>query len=108
MSTRAGVKLHQFVYDQFGIARPASIPQMGGVQDDYVLGPGDGIDVSLRGPGERGISNDSGRDGRVTLPLLNPISAGGRSFGEFRRDLLYNINRAYRSTKAFVFTESNS
>ena len=49
MSTRAGVKLRQFGYDQFGIGRPVSIPQMGAVQDDYVLGPGDEIDVSLRG-----------------------------------------------------------
>ena len=102
MSTRAGVKLRQFGYDQFGVGRPVSIPQMGAVQDDYVLGPGDEIDVSLRGQQNAQYQVTVGRDGRVILPLLNPVSAAGRPFGEFRRDLLSAIGRAYLSTKAFV------
>ena len=102
MSTRAGVKLKQFGYDQFGFGRPVSIPQMGAVQDDYILGPGDEIDVSLRGQQNAEYQVTVARDGRVILPLLNPVSAAGRPFGEFRRDLLSAISRAYLSTKAFV------
>ncbi len=99
MSSRAGVKLRQFGYDQFGVGRPVSIPQMGAVQDDYVLGPGDEIDVSLRGQQNAEYQVTVGRDGRLILPLLNPVSAAGRPFGEFRRDLLSAISRAYLSTK---------
>ena len=102
MSTRAGVKLKQFGYDQFGVARPVSIPQMGAVQDDYILGPGDEIDVSLRGQQNAEYQATVGRDGRVILPSLNPIPAAGRTFGDFRRDLLNAASRAYLSTKAFV------
>ncbi len=102
MSTRAGIKLRQFGYDQFGVGRPVSIPQMGAVQDDYILGPGDEIDVSLRGQQNAEYQATVGRDGRVILPMLNPISAAGRTFGDFRRDLLSATSRAYLSTKAFV------
>jgi len=102
MSTRAGIKLKQFGYDQFGVGRPVSIPQMGAVQDDYILGPGDEIDVSLRGQQNAEYQATVGRDGRVILPSLNPISAAGRTFGDFRRDLLNAAGRAYLSTKAFV------
>jgi len=102
MSTRAGIRLKQFGYDQFGVGRPVSIPQMGAVQDDYVLGPGDEIDVSLRGQQNAEYQATVGRDGRVILPSLNPIPAAGRTFGDFRRDLLNAASRAYLSTKAFV------
>lgn len=102
MSERAGIKLRQFGYDQFGIGRPVAIPQMGAVQDDYVLGPGDEIDVSLRGRENAEYQATVDRNGQVVLPLLSPISAAGRTFGEFRQDLLNAVRRAYVSTQAFV------
>src|SRR5579863_1764403 len=49
MSARAGVVLSQFGYGQLGIGRSVSLPLVGGMQDNYVLGPGDEIVVTLRG-----------------------------------------------------------
>lgn len=102
MSAKAGTKLEQFGYDQFGEGRPVTIPQAGAVQDDYVLGPGDEIVVSLRGQenSEYRISVD--RNGQVALPRINPILAAGRTLGDFRQDLQNAVARAYISTQAFV------
>jgi hypothetical protein len=49
MSARAGAKLQQFGYDALGQGRAVTIPQAGAVQDNYILGPGDEIVLSLRG-----------------------------------------------------------
>ncbi len=102
LSSRAGIRLRQFGYDQFGVGHPVAIPQMGAVQDDYILGPGDEIDVSLRGRENAEYQAAVDRNGQVVLPLLNPVSAAGRTFGAFRRDLLNAVKRAYVSTQAFV------
>lgn len=102
MSARAGISLKQFGYDQLGVGRAVSISQMGAVQDDYVLGPGDEIVVSLRGQENAEYRAVVDRDARVVLPRMNPISVGGRTFGEFRRDLAAAIHRSYIATEGFV------
>ena len=102
MSARAGVKLTQFGYDQLGIGRPVLLPQVGGVQDDYVLGPGDEIVVTLRGQenGERRVLVD--RDGNVVLQRISPVAAAGLRFGDFRTQFLAAIHNAYVATDAYV------
>lgn len=102
MSERAGTKLEQFGYDQFGVGQPVKLAQVGGVQDSYILGPGDEIVVSLRGQENAEYRATVDRDGRVVLPRMNPVSAGGRSFGDFKRDLIAAIHRAYVSSEGYV------
>lgn len=102
LSTRAGVRLRQFGYDQLGTGRAVAIPQMGAVQDDYILGPGDEIVVSLRGQENAEYRATVDRDARVVLPRMNPVSASGRTFGDFRRELLAAIHRSYIATEGFV------
>ncbi len=102
MSDRAGVRLRQFGYDQFGVSGQIPVPQSGALQDDYVLGPGDEIVISLRGQDNSEFRAQVDRDGRVLLPRLSPILAAGRTLGDFRRDVLDAVHRAYISTQAFV------
>jgi len=102
LSQRAGVRLQQFGYDQLGNGRAVSLPQVGAVQDNYVLGPGDEIVVSLRGQENSEYRVSVDRDGRVVIPRLSPVPAGGRTFGQFREDFQSAIRRAYVSTEAFV------
>lgn len=102
LSERAGLRLEQFGYDQLGIGRAVTASQVGGAQDDYVLGAGDEVVVSLRGQDNSELRVTVDRDGRVLLPRINPVSAGGRPFGEFKRDLIAAIKRSYVSTDAFV------
>ena len=101
-SARAGMPLQQFGYDQLGVGRAVTTPQMGSLQDDYVLGPGDQIVVSLRGQENAEYRAQVDRGGQVLLPRLSPIAAAGRTFGEFKADLLAAIHRAYVATDAFI------
>jgi len=102
MSSRAGTKLSQFGYDQFGTGQTVSVPQTGAVQDSYVLGPGDQLTVSLRGQENADYNVTVNRGGQVALPNVNPILAAGRTLGDFRNDLQAAVKRFYISTQVFV------
>lgn len=102
MSNRAGVRLRQFGYDQFGSGSSVPVPQSGALVDSYILGPGDEIVVSLRGQENSEFRAIVDRDGQVILPRLKPILAAGRTLGDFRRDVLDAVHRAYIQTQAYV------
>lgn len=102
LSTRAGVVLSLFGYDQLGVGRPVLLPQMGGLQDSYILGPGDEAVVTLRGQENAEYRVVVDRDGRVALPRLSPLEAAGRSLGDFRQEVSDAVRRAYPSTESYV------
>ena len=102
LSARAGTPLNQFGYAEMGVARPVLLPQSGGVQDNYILGPGDEIVVTLRGQEANEFRTFVDRSGRVILPKLSPINVAGRSFSDFQQDLTAAVQRAYVATEAFV------
>src|SRR5262249_25116548 len=97
-----GRTLKQFGYDMFGVGMPVPSQQIGGVQDTYILGPGDVIDVILRGHeiSEYRVTVD--RDGRVILPNLEPIAAAGRTFGQVRDEISQRIATAFINTRAYI------
>ncbi len=102
ISARAGIRLSQYGYDQLGVGRQVQVPETGAVADDYILGPGDQIVVSLVGQENSEIRTSVTREGQVVLPRLNPIPAAGRTFGAFRKDVDSAIGRAYVATQATV------
>jgi protein involved in polysaccharide export with SLBB domain len=102
MSQRAGAALRQFGYDAFGVGRPVTLPQAGATQDDYVLGAGDEIIVTLRGQENSEYRVAVNRDGQIVLPRLSPIPAAGRRLGELRDDISAAVKRAFVATDAFV------
>ena len=103
-SARASTQLRLFGRDLF--ARPTIYPPAssvtGAVRDSYVMGFGDEIVVTLRGQVSRTYRTRVGRDGQVVLPDLPPVSAVGRSFGDFRTDLDAVVKRSYVNTDSFV------
>lgn len=106
MSARAGVDLRQFGYDQFGVPNAVSLPQVGAVQDDYIVGPGDQVSISLRGQENSDFTVSVDRDGRVLLPKLGPIGAAGRKFGDVKSDIQAAVRRGYVATNVFVALNS--
>jgi polysaccharide export outer membrane protein len=102
MSQRAGATLRQFGYDTLGYGRSISVNQSSGVQDDYILGAGDEIVLSLRGTENSEARVLVNRDGQAVLPRLSPIPAAGRSFGSFRQDVEAAVQRSFVATNAFV------
>ena len=102
MSARAGVRLTQFGYDQMGVGRAVTLPQVGDVQDNYILGPGDEIVITLRGQDNTAHRVVVDRDGNVVLPRVSPVAAAGLRFGDFRAQLLAAIHSAYMATDAYI------
>src|SRR6185437_5988362 len=112
MSQRANVRLRQFGYNQFGTngtavaaaanAATTTTPQAGAVQDNYVLGPGDEIVITLRGQENSQYSAIVDRDGRITLPRLRPMGAAGRTLAAVRQDIQAAVRQGYVATEAFV------
>ena len=102
ISSRAGVELHQFGYDQLGVGHEVTVPETGAVADDYIMGPGDEVVVSLRGQESSDVRTTVDRNGQVVLPRMAPIPAAGRSFGSFRQDVDAAVRRAYVASTASV------
>jgi polysaccharide export outer membrane protein len=104
MSDRAGVALSLFGYDQVGSGEAASVPAIAGIPSDYILGPGDQLNISMRGQGS--TSNDYhvtvDRDGHVILPGVAPVPAAGRPLGDFITDMASAVRKAYVGTDTFV------
>ncbi len=102
MTQRAGLRVRQFGYDVFGQPGAVVVRQSGALQDNYVLGPGDEIAVTFRGQENASYRTRVDRDGRVVLPGLPPVGAGGRAFGAFRSDLEAAVAHAFAGTEATV------
>jgi len=105
-SQRAGRPLNQFGYDQLGVGQSVSLTQIGAVQDNYILGNGDQLVVTLRGHENATYQVPVDRDGRVVIPSIDPIGAAGRPFGEVRDELAARIATAMIGTKAFISVAS--
>jgi polysaccharide biosynthesis/export protein len=101
-SQRAGRPLRQFGYDILGVPTPVNAAQVGGVQDDYVLGEGDEIVIDLRGEDNVTYRQRVNRNGQIVLPRLTPIQVSGRSFGQVRADLERQVAQSYISTNVFA------
>lgn len=108
-SKRIVQQLDQFGYDLFGVpsnqtrAALSTTPQApsGAVQDDFILGAGDTIDVTFTGQrndrGQYTIANN----GLLMIPDLPPIPATGRSIGQLRISV-QAAARNLHNTEAYV------
>jgi polysaccharide export outer membrane protein len=101
-SQRAGRTLTQFGYSTFGVGASVPVTQVGALQDSYVLGVGDQLNVVLRGHANVAYTASVDREGRIILPDLPPINGAGRTFGEVRTEIAQRIARTQIGTQAFV------
>ena len=89
------------------------------VPSDYVVGPGDQLNVQLFGSQNRNLRLVVGRDGRISFPELGPIAVGGRSFQSVATDIERRVEQQMigvrasvgmgdtRSIRVFVMGEAN-
>lgn len=102
-SHRAGQTMAQYGYDLFRGFRPSTGQTLAGaVSDDYLLGVGDTVVVTMRGQVSKSLSARVDRNGQVVLPDLAPIAAAGRRFGDWRADVTSRVQAAYVNTEVFV------
>ena len=102
MSQRSGQELTQFGYDLFAVPAPLEGVFSGAVQEDYVLGIGDELVITFRGQTSETQIAHVDREGQVVLPVLPPIAAAGRTFGDFRRDLQARTEMTLLGTDVYV------
>jgi polysaccharide biosynthesis/export protein len=118
---KSGVSgLKPFGYDLFKDSTSTFAPVTDvPVPADYIVGPGDRLNVQLFGSQNRSLRLVVGRDGRVSFPELGPINVGGRSFESVAADLEQRVSRQMigvrasvsmgdtRSIRVFVMGEAN-
>jgi protein involved in polysaccharide export with SLBB domain len=112
--------LQAFGYDLFkdeamSFAPVSDVP----VPSDYIVGPGDQLNVQLFGSQNRNLRLVVARDGRISFPELGPISVGGRSFARVAADIEQRVSQQMigvrasvsmgetRSIRVFVMGEAN-
>lgn len=95
--------LKPFGYDLFDqrvstFAPVTNVP----VPADYVVGPGDELDVQLYGTQNRNLILIVGRDGRVQFPELGPVNVAGQTFNGVKSSLEARVERQIIGTRASV------
>lgn len=112
--------LKPFGYDLFeGV--PSTFAPVSDIQVpiDYVVGPGDTLEIQLYGNEPASYSLTVGRDGRVNFPKLGPIMVSGQSFENARATIEQRVTQQLigsrvsvtmgnlRSIRVFVLGEAN-
>ncbi len=86
--------LKPFGYDLFDNAPSTFSPVTDvPVPSDYVIGPGDRLNVQLYGSQNRNIPLTVGRDGVISFPELGPIAVGGMTFSGARRAIETRVSQ---------------
>lgn len=83
-----------------------------GENDDYIMGPGDVVNISVWGQlveirqAESKIQEipdlTVSADGKLLIPILGEIQAGGRTFRDVKQDILKNLAKYYHDIDVSV------
>ncbi|HKD53472.1 MAG TPA: SLBB domain-containing protein, partial [Steroidobacteraceae bacterium] len=95
--------LKPFGYDLFDhpistFAPATNVP----VPPGYVIGPGDELELQLYGAKNLNTRLIVGRDGRVNVPEIGPISVGGQTFASAKAQLESSVERQMVGVHASV------
>jgi protein involved in polysaccharide export with SLBB domain len=77
---------------------PMDVP----VGPDYVLGPGDGLNIEIWGSVSERLQRLVDRQGMVTLPETGGVQVAGKSLGEVQHLVLTALRTQYRDAQADV------
>lgn len=72
------------------------------VPSDYLVGPGDQLNIQLFGSQNRNLRLVVARDGRISFPEIGPISVGGRTFRDVVAEIEQRVERQMIGTRASV------
>src|SRR5438445_4066779 len=81
---------------------PQAIPIVLPVGPDYVIGPGDGLEIDLWGGVSQRLFRVVDREGRVSLPETGPLLVGGRNLGDAQQAVQHVLRTQYRDISADV------
>jgi protein involved in polysaccharide export with SLBB domain len=81
---------------------PEAIPMDLPVGPDYVLGPGDSLEIDLWGGVSQRMYRVVDREGRVALPEAGPLLVSGRNLGDVQQAVQKALRTEYRDVSADV------
>ncbi len=100
---------HQRPNERFGLEvfrntsnDPRAIPMDLPVGPDYVIGPGDGLEIDLWGGVSQRMFRVVDREGRVSLPEAGPLLVSGRNLGDVQQAVQQVLRTQYRDVSADV------
>ncbi len=95
--------LKPFGYDLFSNSNTSYQPTLNiPVPADYVVGPGDVLEVQLFGTQNQTLRLTVSRDGRLSFPQLGPIAVGGQRYSEVKSDIEARVARQMIGVHASV------
>jgi protein involved in polysaccharide export with SLBB domain len=81
---------------------PDAIPMDLPVGPDYVIGPGDSLEIDLWGGVSQRMFKVVDREGRVSLPEAGPLLVSGRNLGDVQQAVQQVLRTQYRDVSADV------
>jgi protein involved in polysaccharide export with SLBB domain len=103
LQTSGTEALKPFGYDLFDNSTLAFLPQLNvPVPADYVVGPGDTLQVQLYGSQNRTETLVVGRDGRVSFPQIGPIEVGGARYSDVKANIQNRVSMEMIGVRANV------
>jgi protein involved in polysaccharide export with SLBB domain len=89
----AGLK--PFGYDLFGKTTPSTFAPVANVPvpAEYIVGPGDELNMQLYGTQNRALKLIVARDGTINLPDIGPVNVGGQRFTSVKSGLEARVER---------------
>jgi protein involved in polysaccharide export with SLBB domain len=102
--SRRSPKLERFGEDVFinGTGNLDELPMDLPAGPDYVVGPGDGLTISLTGGISQRLQRVVDREGRVALPEVGAVEVSGRSLGDVQHLVQTVLRGQFRGVDADV------
>jgi polysaccharide biosynthesis/export protein len=69
---------------------------------DYVVGPGDGLEIDVWGAVSRRLYRAVDREGRVSLPEVGPVQVSGKSLSDVQQNVQQVLRTQFRDISADV------
>jgi polysaccharide biosynthesis/export protein len=69
---------------------------------DYVVGPGDGLEIDVWGAVSRRLYRSVDREGRVSLPEVGPVLVSGKSLSDVQQNVQQVLRTQFRDISADV------
>ncbi len=96
-------ELKPFGYDIFAGEPTSFMPsESAPVPDDYIVRPGDQVQISLYGKESATVDASIDRSGRLSIPKLAPVHVAGMTFKELKSLVSEKVSNEMIGVKAFV------
>lgn len=102
--SRQPIRLERFGMEVFenGTGNLNQLPMDLPAGPDYVLGPGDGIDIDLWGSVSQRLHRTIDREGRLSLPEIGAVQAAGHTLGDVQHIVQTALRTQFRQLEADV------